>query len=100
MIEWERTSKEDIQLITGIFERAIREGIVRDDFDDRAGMLMDLEAAHIAEPLDLAQMLIGDNNELSHDIWGIYHHLNRQTGQLDDGFVPRFAKSNSLTAVQ
>lgn len=61
---------------------------------ERAHYLMDLLAADGCNgnlPLRWEALLAADEYEFVHDAGGIYQHLNRTTGQLDDGFVPRFA---------
>lgn len=52
---------------------------------------MDLSAVHAKVPLRLAELEQADDFNFGHDIAGIYRHLNRQTGELEDFFVPRFA---------
>jgi hypothetical protein len=60
---------------------------------DRLSMLMDLDAVHTrVMPLDLTALLNADAANFAHDIGGIRRHLNRDTIQLEDFFVPRFAK--------
>lgn len=50
---------------------------------------MDILATHNAMPLDLSRLLAADDGEFAHDVFGIRRHLNRDTGQLEDCFVPR-----------
>lgn len=60
----------------------------------RAHYLMDLLAADGCNgnlPLRWEAFLAADEENFIHDAAGIYEHLNRLTGQLDGGFVPRFA---------
>ncbi len=52
---------------------------------------MDLAAVHARCPLDLAALAAFDNVNFTHDIGGIYKHLNRETGDLEDCFRPRCA---------
>lgn len=53
---------------------------------------MDLAALHASsQPLRLADLLAADDFNLIHDIIGIRLHLNRNTGQLDGHFLPRYA---------
>ena len=52
---------------------------------------MDIIACHANGcPLRLADLLIADDFNFSHDVFGIMRHLDRDTGQLKDCFVPRF----------
>jgi hypothetical protein len=53
---------------------------------------MDLTACHLNGcPLRLEDMAKADDFNFAHDVLGIRRHLNRETGQLEDCFVPRFA---------
>lgn len=61
----------------------------------RRPFIMDLLAADGRNgnlPLDWPAFLALDDGQFVHDAAGIYRHLNRQTGFLDDCFVPRCAK--------
>lgn len=42
-------------------------------------------------PLDLAGLLASDEVDFSHDVFGITTHLDRKTGKLTQGFLPRYA---------
>ena len=54
-------------------------------------VMMDLEAA-ISNgcPLRLNDLLAADDFNFFHDVCGIRDHLNRETGQLENCFSPRF----------
>jgi hypothetical protein len=53
---------------------------------------MDLTACHANGcPLRLQELLDADNFNFAHDVLGINRHMNRDTGQLEDCFLPRFA---------
>lgn len=56
--------------------------------------------AHRGCPLDLEQFLHSSDQDFAHDIGGIRRHLNRITGQLEDGFTPRCAVSAKVLAEQ
>ena len=54
--------------------------------------VMDLTATHVNGcPLNLAALLVADDETFLHDCGGIRINLNRTTGQLDLGFQPRMA---------
>lgn len=56
---------------------------------------MDVEATHCnGTPLRLKDLAKASDFDFVHDLQGIYHHLNRETGKLKDGFIPRFAKTS------
>lgn len=53
---------------------------------------MDFTATHANGcPLDLKRLLAADDFNFAHDAFGIARHLNRETGQLENHFLPRFA---------
>jgi len=58
---------------------------------DMVSIIMDLDAANTQYPLRWAAFLHADDSNFTHDILGIYRHLNRETGELEDCFVPRYA---------
>ncbi len=53
---------------------------------------MDLSAVHARNPLRLEELSRANEFNFAHDIFGIYRHLNRQTGELEDFFSPRFTR--------
>lgn len=88
------TTREELDLITKIAERADREifephGIQQTRMDT----IMDLSAC-IANgcPLKLADLLAADDFNFAHDVAGIRRHIDRTTGKLLDCFLPRFAQ--------
>lgn len=67
-------------------ERAARHGIVLDPLD----IEMDVSATHANGcRLDLQKLLDFDVVNFAHDISGIRRHLDRDTGKLQDHFLPR-----------
>ena len=85
-------TKEEHSLILKIAKRAseicAKHGVAFDILDTQ----MDLAATHANGcPLDLARLLEADDFNLMHDVGGIYRHLNRDTGKLENHFLPRFA---------
>jgi hypothetical protein len=64
-------------------------------FPGRAKMdiTMDITATHANGcPLKLDELLKADDFNFVHDLIGIWQHLNRENGKLEDCFLPRFAK--------
>ena len=53
-------------------------------------ILMDLENVHERTPLRLKEFLDADNFNFAHDITGIHNNMNRETGELEYRFSPRF----------
>lgn len=58
---------------------------------------MDLVHVHKVCPLRLDELLHADPFNFSHDIAGILNHFNRRTLQLEDCFIPRYAKPSNRT---
>ena len=52
---------------------------------------MDIAACHEKCPLRLNALLQADDFNFAHDVFGINRHLNRETYELEDCFVPRYA---------
>ena len=86
LINW-KVSAQDAKLIGRIVKRASKlKGIELDT------LAMDLTATHANGcPLKLAELLNADQFNFAHDVCGIIRHMNRNTGQLEGFFVPRFA---------
>ena len=59
---------------------------------DEVDIMMDLMACHCNGcPLRLSEMEQADDFNLMHDVTGINAHINRYSGKLERGFLPRFA---------
>jgi len=70
-------------------------GVDRDAID----IDMDLVATHCnGNPLRLADLRAADDFNLMHDISGIARHLNRETGKLENCFLPRFSDHSKSEA--
>ncbi len=97
------TTKEEDRLIGLIVKRAISSF---DDIRDSVSLEMDLSATHCnGTPLDFERLLAFDNFNFAHDIYGILNHIDRNTGEINGGFLPRsykvkkFARKCSVTGV-
>jgi hypothetical protein len=93
MIKWGKTTKEEVQTISRIAKRAnkIMERETGDSLDVMS-TVMDLEATHTHGcPLKLAELEKADDVNLMHDVLGIARHIDRDTGELTNCFLPRFA---------
>jgi hypothetical protein len=87
MINW-NTTKEDYKVINKIIERAKSLGVQRDTMS----LDMDICAAHENCPLRLEEFLNAPNFDCLHDVVGIVNNLNRETGEIENFFLPRYAK--------
>lgn len=98
MLKFQATRRE-IEAISSIAKRAVKlaagQGIDYKQMD----AMMDIEATHSNGcPLRLFDLLAADNFNFAHDVFGILRHINRETGQLENCFVPRFAQPEQIAA--
>ena len=88
-------TQEERALIVKIAERVDREIFSKcpEVGQTQLDTIMDISAC-IAQgcPLKLEDLLVADRFDFSHDIVGIYKHINRETGKLEKGFRPRFTR--------
>ena len=82
-------TREEFLLIDQIVDRAEKAGIM---FGSRLTLNMDLKFTHKQVGLKLQELLDADELNFMHDVCGIQRHMNRETCQLEDFFLPRFAK--------
>lgn len=80
---------EEIELCIDICIRAEKMGI---EWGDRITLMLDLKFTNQSCPLDLQGLLEAQDVDFVHDICGIQRHINRETTELEDFFVPRYAK--------
>lgn len=88
-------SDHDRALIKAIAERAadIDRKFNGDDASDDQHHRMNITACHAnGNPLRLEDLLEADDFNFGHDISGIDHHINRNTGKLENHFRPRFSQ--------
>lgn len=82
-------------LVELIAKRVIKqhEELFHHCYEDRESLEMDLLATHAnGNPMDFERLLDADPFNLLHDVVGIYRHLDRTTGQLNNCFCPRFSR--------
>ena len=54
---------------------------------------MDVTAAHLNGcPLKLAELLDASDGDFSHDVFGIRKNINRETGMIENYFLPRYSR--------
>jgi len=83
-----KTAKEEIQTISSIANRAIKQGL--NLHSDKLSLVMDIEVTHEETPLRLDALLNADDFNFSHDVLGIQQNLNRDTKTMDNFFLPRY----------
>jgi hypothetical protein len=91
ILKWDATSQE-FDLIDAIANRAVKLAAAHGVAYPKYEALMDVTSAHRnAYHLRLGELLEADDFNFAHDVFGIRRHLNRETGRLEDCFVPRYA---------
>lgn len=85
-------SPEEAEIIQKIAKRATS----RNDGYSQMDALMDVTACHANGcPLRLPELLAAKEFSFVHDVYGIRRHLNRTSGQLENGFLPRYHRAPS-----
>ncbi len=87
-------TKQEFETIVKICERAEEMDI---SAGERITLLMDLENVHHNIGLNLEGLLAADDLNFVHDIVGIQTHINRNTKELEDFFVPRYAQQRDMS---
>lgn len=91
MIQWSK-SKPEVLTIAKIARRAVKMAEKNGVDYSQMTAVMDIEACHCNGcPLKLSELLLADDSNFAHDVFGIRRHIDRETGQLKDCFVPRYA---------
>ena len=92
-------TKQQIQVIAQIAKRAVKMATEAGIKYTQMDALMDLDAC-ISNgcPLKLDELLAADDGNFGHDVFGIRRHINRETGQLENCFLPRFAQPEAVAA--
>ena len=81
-------TKDERLIIVDIAKRAESKGLL---MFDRLSLIMDIEAAHKECNLRLNDLLKADEFDFAHDIVGIQKNIDRDTKQLMNCFLPRYA---------
>lgn len=91
MINW-KCSKADMELIAKIASRAVAVAKEHGVDYDQMTAVMDINACHSNGcPLDLVGLAEAEPFDFTHDVFGIRRHINRDTGKLENCFLPRYA---------
>lgn len=83
------TEKQKIETIDKIVTRAEEMGIA---LGKRITHFLDVENACKQFDIDLEGWLNADDYNFGHDFIGIYNNTNRSTKEIENLFVPRFAR--------
>ena len=88
MIDWAKGTKAEIELAHDIARRAVKllgSGTIQ-VFE------MDIQACHTNGCcLKLVDLLKAKDGDFLHDVCGINQHLDHETGELKNCFLPRYA---------
>jgi hypothetical protein len=71
------------------------QGVFDFDADAKLSLVMDLRAADGVngnKKIDFERLLAADDFNFIHDVGGIQRHMNRETGKLENCFLPRCAR--------
>lgn len=90
MVEFAKFSSEEQVTVFSIIDRAVEMDIYTDE--EYADAEMDLSAVCFHTALRLTDLLTADDFNFGHDLAGIKRHINRQTGELENCFLPRYAR--------
>jgi len=82
--------QKKVNLIMDIVDRGWEE--MKSNYRDKLEMMLDIETADRDCPLKLQELLDADDFNFYHDILGIRRNLNRKTKQLENCFLPRYAR--------
>ena len=94
MVKFNSTKKE-YELSSKIADRACKLGLIAPAKANypRADFLMDIDAAHSNGcPLDFEKFLGAPDFDFTHDVAGIYRHIDRESGKLGGYFIPRCSR--------
>lgn len=85
------TDKTEMDVIRKIAARAVALSERLGHKWEKSHAVMDIMACHSKNPLKLEELLAADDFNFGHDVFGINRHLNRDTYELEDCFLPRFS---------
>ena len=90
------SSKTEARIISKIAARAVSMAQAQEVDYPFMDADMDITACHCNGcPLRLDDLLHADEFNFAHDVFGIRRHLNRETGKLENCFLPRFSAPQS-----
>lgn len=91
MIKW-TNDKTTLDIEAQIAKRAVEMAKEVGIPYKQADALMDIDACHCnGTPLRLGDLLVADDFNFAHDVFGIRNTINRKTGKLEGIFLPRYA---------
>ena len=85
-----KARREELETINKIVKRALGIEVTRNLIDDPISLFMDIDS--ISSGLDLSKFLSFDNFNFCHDVFGIIENMNKETGKLENCFLPRCSR--------
>ena len=91
VLNW-KVSKSEMTTINEISRRAVAMAQELGHDIPIMDFHMDITACHANGcPLKLSELASAPQFDFAHDVFGIRRHINRETGQLEDCFLPRYS---------
>jgi hypothetical protein len=87
-----RVAGKDRQCIAAIACRAVEETVTIFLRGDLFDLMADLALCHHRYRLDLEKLLALGKDEFLRETTNINHRINRETGEMPEGFMPRYLK--------
>jgi hypothetical protein len=87
-----RIAEKDRQLIVAIVCRAVDELVTLFLRGDLVDLMADLALCRRRYRLDLEKLFTLGRDEFCREITNINHRINRKTGEMPEGFMPRYLK--------
>jgi hypothetical protein len=85
-----RIAEKDWQLIAAIVSRAVDEMVTLFLLGDLVDLMADLALCHRRYRLDLEKLFTLGKDDFCREITGISRCVNRNTGEMPEGFMPRY----------
>lgn len=86
---WKNVTQKEIDILGKISRRA---GSIRID-EPSIALILDLLSVHSGgTPLDFEKLLEAEAYDFYYDVYGITRNIDRVTGKLLNGFIPKSAK--------
>lgn len=84
-------TKQELVTISKIAGRAVQLAAQHGISYQHIDAMIDLEKTHEQNPLRLDEFLKADDGNFAHDVFGIRQNMNRETGQIENCFSPRYS---------
>ena len=89
-MEEREMSNDDVFLIGRIAKRAALLAMDCGNEIEAWQFELCLTESHELCPLKLSELFEANDGNFAHDVFGLWQHLDRETGQIKDCFLPRY----------